>query len=85
MSLFTSFIYQEIRETLLKNPKPIQKIKYLLPSLFLPISTFHGSKDTMILFEMDFGELRYRAITDSRQKKKKKAKEFARVGGNHQF
>ena len=37
----------------------------------------------MILFEMDFGELRYRAITDSRQKKKKKAKEFARVGGNH--
>lgn len=40
----------------------------------------------MILFEMDFGELRDRAIIgNTKKKKKKKAELFARVGGNHQF
>lgn len=41
----------------------------------------------MILFEMDFGELRDRAIIGNRRKrkKKKKAELFARVGENHQF
>lgn len=32
-------------------------------SLSSHINFFHGSQDTMILFELDFGELRYRAIT----------------------
>lgn len=36
----------------------------------------------MILFEMDFGELRYRAIIGNT---KKKAELSARVGGNHRF